>query len=154
MEDKRHAEKILEELKDHFGVSSISALARFLSGDKFKFTPNAIYLWQKRNKIPIDKIAQNHPEINRRFLKTGEGNVVATDDATPWPEHNKEEQIAREIEFLRRDTPYLRFLDKVNRSREIYDELYGSELSINDKVRIEREILVALGDAIKDALGE
>ena len=151
MNDPEYAQKVLDGLKVYFGVKKNSDLAKHLTGPVHAISANAVSLLLSRNSIPTEKIADNHPELNRRFLITGEGEVVAAKHVARQIPLGAD-LIDRNIDSLLDDSPYLNYLDKVMRSQRIYTDIKNAELDPSEASARELKLLEALRTALDGAI--
>lgn len=73
-QNSTYAKKVLSDLSKYLGVNGIKGLANYFCVD-----PNKFYSWIKRGSIAdTGLILGKHPELNKAWLDTGEGEMLRT----------------------------------------------------------------------------
>lgn len=87
---KNNTENILEGLHKALNTSNTAELA-----NKLGYSRASIYKWIKEDSLPVDRILRKFPELDRKFLETGEGEPIANQKLA-----NNLERLWRENEYL------------------------------------------------------
>ncbi len=127
-------EHILNRLMVAYGVDTLKGLA-----DKLDFTPQALYQWKKRGKIPRLKIMRRNPELNTRFLETGEGNVFDRDSTEFKHTHDYQREVdeAKKVaQFFTQKAAAEPTLDDIKNMLQILRSLIDSCLFMMSKVNL------------------
>lgn len=69
-----NTEIVLDRLKEYLGLKTDAELSKAL-----KVSPQNLSAWRKRDSLNVNKIVDKYPEISEAWLRTGVGEMLASD---------------------------------------------------------------------------